>query len=99
MFIDAAYEGDLLAAANVSYRVGREPSTAFGESLGGQWQKVPWKNVYQFCRLPISPSIVPGDPTLRLLPEVSPHPPGEPGDGDYRVQAYNFRTILSDPEW
>ena len=43
--------------------------------------------------------IVPGDPTLRLLPEVSPHPPGEPGDGDYRVQAYNFRTILSDPEW
>ncbi|QXD31192.1 FAD-dependent oxidoreductase [Candidatus Pelagisphaera phototrophica] len=40
MFIDATYEGDLLAAANVSYRVGREPSTAFGESLGGPWRKV-----------------------------------------------------------
>ncbi|MBN13257.1 MAG: xanthan lyase [Opitutaceae bacterium] len=98
MFIDATYEGDLLAAANVSYRVGREPSKAFGESLGGQWQKVSWKNVYQFCRLPISPFIVPGDSTSGLLPEISPHPPGELGDGDYRVQAYNFRMILSDAE-
>jgi uncharacterized Fe-S cluster-containing radical SAM superfamily enzyme len=55
MFIDATYEGDLLAAANVSHRVGREPRSAFGESLAGQWQTVSWKDVYQFCRLPISP--------------------------------------------
>ena len=55
MFIDATYEGDLLAAANVSYRVGREPRSAFNESLAGQWQQVSWKNVYQFCRLPDQP--------------------------------------------
>ena len=45
MFIDATYEGDLLAAANVSHRVGREPRSAFAESLAGQWQTVSWKDV------------------------------------------------------
>ena len=98
MFIDATYEGDLLAAAKVSYRIGREPRAAFGESLAGQWQTVSWKDVYQFCRLPVSPYVVAGDPSSGLLPEISPHPAGAPGDGDYRVQAYNFRMILSDKE-
>jgi len=98
MFIDATYEGDLLAAANVSHRVGREPRGAFGESLAGQWQTVSWKDVYQFCRLPVSPYVVADDPSSGLLPEISPHPAGAPGDGDYRVQAYNFRMILSNKE-
>lgn len=96
VFIDATYEGDLLAAANVSYHVGREPRATYNESLGGQWQEISWKNVYQFCRLPISPYVVPDDPSSGLLPEISPHKPGGPGEGDYRVQAYNFRMILSD---
>jgi hypothetical protein len=95
MFIDASYEGDLLAAAKVSYRVGREPGDAFGESLAGQWQAVSWKDVYQFCRLPISPYVVPDDPSSGLLPEISAHSPGAPGEGDNRVQAYNFRMILT----
>lgn len=95
MFIDATYEGDLLAVSRVSYRVGREPGSAFNESLAGQWQTVSWKDVYQFCRLPISPYVVPGDPKSGLLPEISPHKAGAPGEGDYRVQAYNFRMILS----
>jgi hypothetical protein len=96
MFIDSTYEGDLFAAANVSYHVGREPRSAFNESIAGQWQKVTWPNVYQFCRLPISPYVVADDPSSGLLPEISPHKPGAPGEGDYRVQAYNFRMILSD---
>ena len=50
IFVDATYEGDLLAAARVSYHVGREPASTYGESLGGQWQEVSWPNVYQFCR-------------------------------------------------
>jgi hypothetical protein len=98
MFIDATYEGDLLAAANVSYRVGREPRSAFNESLAGQWQQVSWKNVYQFCRLPISPYVVADDPSSGLLPEISADKPGAPGEGDYRVQAYNFRVQLSNQE-
>ena len=95
VFIDATYEGDLMAAAKVSYRVGREPRGAFNESLAGQWQTVSWKDVYQLCRLPISPYVAADDPKSGLLPEISPDKPGAPGEGDYRVQAYNFRMYLS----
>ena len=96
MFIDATYEGDLLAAANVSYRVGREPVDAYGESLAGQWQQVSWKDVYQFCRLPISPYVEPNNPESGLLPEISSESPGQAGEGDFKVQAYNFRMYLTD---
>jgi hypothetical protein len=95
VFVDATYEGDLFAAAGVSYYVGREPASTYGESLAGQWQKVAWKDVYQFCRLPISPYVVPDDPDSGLLPEISAEPAGKPGEGDFRVQAYNFRMYLS----
>ncbi len=95
MFVDSTYEGDLLAAANVSYRVGREPAAAYDESLGGQWQTVSWKDVYQFCRLPLSPYVIPDDPKSGLLPEIAVETPGKPGEGDFKVQAYNFRVQLS----
>ncbi|WP_164103883.1 FAD-dependent oxidoreductase [Candidatus Laterigemmans baculatus] len=95
VFVDSTYEGDLLAAANVSYRVGREPAAEYAERLGGQWQEVSWKDVYQFCRLPISPFVVPHDPDSGLLPEIAAEPPGNPGDGDFKVQAYNFRLQLT----
>ena len=95
MFIDSTYDGDLFAAANISYYVGREPSNAYGESLAGLWQSVSHKNTYEFCRLPISPYVIPDDPKSGLLPEISPEDPGTPGHGDYRVQAYNFRMYLT----
>ncbi len=95
MFVDATYEGDLMAAANVSYRVGREPRSAFNETLAGQWQQVSWKTVYQFCQLPIRPYLLEHDPASGLLPEISADKSGAPGDGDYRVQAYNFRMHLA----
>jgi len=95
MFVDGTYEGDLLAAANVSYTVGREPRSAYNESLAGQWQQVSWEGIYQFCGLPISPYVKPGDPTSGLLPEISSEPYGKPGDGDHRIQAYNFRMHLT----
>jgi len=96
MFVDTTYEGDLLAAANVSYRVGREPASAYGESLAGQFQNVSWHNVYQFCGLPLNPYVEPDDPESGLLPEISSDPPGAAGDGDFKVQAYNFRIYLTD---
>lgn len=95
VFIDATYEGDLLAAAKVSYHVGREPAGTYNESLAGQFQNVSWSNVYQFCRLTISPYVEPGNPDSGLLPEISSEPAGAVGDGDYRVQAYNFRMHLT----
>jgi hypothetical protein len=98
VFIDSTYEGDLLAAANVSYRVGREPVAAYGESLNGQWQSVSWQTVYQFCGLPVSPYKIPDDPKSGLLPGITTDPYGKPGEGDFRVQAYNFRMRLSNQE-
>ena len=95
IFVDTTYEGDLFAAAGVSYHVGREPSATYGESVGGQWQTLSYQDVYQFCRLPISPYVVPDDPKSGLLPEISSDPAGKPGEGDFRVQAYNFRMYLS----
>ena len=35
VFIDASYEGDLMAQAGVSYRIGREPVGEHGESFAG----------------------------------------------------------------
>tara|TARA_B110000881_G_scaffold219236_1_gene240570 strand:+ start:260 stop:2008 length:1749 start_codon:yes stop_codon:yes gene_type:complete len=94
MFVDTTYEGDLLAAANVSYQVGREPASAYGESLAGQWINGPG-NYYQFCHLPISPYVKPGDPDSGLLPGISAEPRGKSGEGDFKVQAYNFRMHLT----
>jgi len=76
--------------------VGREPAAAYGETSAGQWQKVSREDVYQFCGLPISPCVEPGKPESGLLPEISSEAPGDPGQDDFKVQAYNFRMYLRD---
>lgn len=93
MFIDATYEGDLMAKAGVTYHVGREANALYGETLDG----VQTKNAiyHQFTR-PVDPYQVPGDPASGLLPGVQQCGPGEEGSGDRRVQAYNFRLCLTD---
>ena len=90
VFIDATYEGDLMARAGVTYIVGREPNSQYGETLNGSFPFPP-------AAFPkISPYVVPGDPKSGLLPRVEPVPPGPKGSGDRRVQAYNFRVCLTD---
>lgn len=93
MFIDATYEGDLLAAAGVSYVVGREANPAYGETLNGvQTQQA---KLHQL--LPhVDPYVIPGDPASGLLPGINPRGPGDEGTGDHRVQAYCFRMCLTD---
>lgn len=93
MFIDATYEGDLLAAAGVSFHVGREAESVYGESLNGI--RVAHALKHQFSH-DVDPYVVPGDPASGLLPLISPEPPGTDGDGDSRVQAYNFRMCTTD---
>ena len=93
MFIDATYEGDLLAAAGVSFHVGREAESVYGESLNGI--RVAHALKHQFSH-DVDPYVVPGDPASGLLPLISPEPPGSDGDGDSRVQAYNFRMCTTD---
>jgi hypothetical protein len=90
MFIDATYEGDLLARAGVSWFAGREGNAAYGESLNG----VQFRSGHQF-RVPVDPYVVPGDPSSGLLAGVSPDPPGTTGEGDHRIQAFNFRVCLT----
>lgn len=88
-FIDATYEGDLLAAAGVSYTVGRESRDQYGEPLNGVRPAGRTHNVE------IDPYIVPGDPTSGLLPHVSPEPPGRIGSGDRRIQTYTYRVCIT----
>ena len=93
IFIDATYEGDLMAGAGVSYRVGRESNAEFRETLNGvQTNRA---RSHQFDRF-VDPYRVPGDPESGLLPEIHPGGPGVEGSGDHRVQAYNFRLCLSE---
>ncbi|RUL81771.1 FAD-dependent oxidoreductase [Tautonia sociabilis] len=92
-FIDATYEGDLMAAAGVSYTVGRESNATYGETLNGVQTARAVSHQFDF---PVDPYVVPGDPSSGLLPRIHPGPPGEDGQGDHRVQAYCFRMCLTD---
>ncbi|NGF55116.1 FAD-dependent oxidoreductase [Parapedobacter sp. SGR-10] len=93
MFIDATYEGDLLAAAGVSYHVGREANSVYGERWNGVQTGV--LHHQHWFRHDISPYVVPGDRNSGLLYGVSVDDPGVYGTGDHRVQAYCFRMCLS----
>ena len=94
MFIDATYEGDLMAKAGVSYTVGREPNAQYGETLNGVQAQL-FYPYHQFVK-PVDPYVKPGDPSKGLLPGVHGEDPGNEGDGDHRVQAYCFRLCLTD---
>jgi hypothetical protein len=96
IFIDATYEGDLMAKAGVSYTVGRESNSQYNETLNG----VQAKNArsHQF-KGNVDPYIIPGDKSSGLVPRIHGGSPGEDGAGDKRIQAYCFRMCLTnDPE-
>ena len=97
MFLDATYESDLMAAAGVSYHVGRESSATYGEAWNGIQTGILHHRHHFGVLLPtlISPYRTPGDPSSGVLPGVSAEPPGEKGAGDKRVQAYCYRMCLS----
>jgi hypothetical protein len=93
MFVDATYEGDLMAKAGVSYTVGREANSQYGETLNGVQTKNATK--HQFVK-GVDPYVKKGDKSSGLLPLVHAGPPGEEGSADKRVQAYNFRMCVTD---
>lgn len=96
MFIDATYEGDLMAAAGVDYHVGRESNATYGETLNGvQTGVLHHRHHFGVLKTQISPYVVPGDPSSGVLPRISTAPPGNFGEGDKKVQAYNFRMCLT----
>ncbi|MDT8760945.1 FAD-dependent oxidoreductase [Sphingomonas psychrotolerans] len=93
VFIDATYEGDLMAGAGVRFTVGREANATYGETLNG----VQLKNTtnHQFT-LDIDPYRVRGDPQSGLLPRVSAEHPAPDGTADGKIQAYTYRMCLTD---
>lgn len=93
MFIDASYEGDLMAKAGVSYHVGREANATYKETLNGV--QVARATKHQFIKSP-DPYTKPGDPKSGLLPGIQSGDPGIDGEGDKRVQTYNFRPCTTD---
>ncbi len=97
IFIDATYEGDLMAAAGVNYHVGREPNSVFNEEWNGIQVGV-LHHGHHFGKRNISPYTIPGDSSSGVLPRISTSNPGKKGDGDHQVQAYCYRMCLTKSE-
>lgn len=93
IFIDATYEGDLMAMAGVSYHVGREANATYDETLNGV-QKVRTHN-HIFPGF-VDPYIEPGNAQSGILQGVHNNDPGDEFSGDHRVQAYCYRMCLTD---
>lgn len=93
IFIDATYEGDLMATAGVSYHVGRESTDTYNEQWNGVQTGVFHHSHY--FKSDISPYKIPGDSSSGVLPRISTEPPGEYGSGDDKIQAYCFRTCMT----
>jgi hypothetical protein len=90
-WIDATYEGDLLAAAGVSFVVGREGNARYGETRNGIRTDTTYS---QFDRR-VDPYVVPGEPASGLVPGVSDGALGEQGAPDDSIQGFRFRTVLT----
>jgi hypothetical protein len=93
IFVDATYEGDLMAAAGVKYTVGREAGNVYNEKWNGV-QKGVFHHGHYF-KDKIDPYKIPGDPSSGLLPRISQEFPGENGTGDNKIQAYCYRLCLT----
>lgn len=94
IFIDATYEGDLMAAAKVSYHIGREANSIYGETWNGVQTGV-FQHGHHF-KTDIDPFRVVGDKNSGLLAGISTEIPGANGTGDNKLQAYCFRLCMTD---
>jgi hypothetical protein len=94
VFIDATYEGDLMAAAGVGYTIGREANDTYQETWNGVQTGV-LHHGHHFGDMNISPYLDPEDPASGVLPRISTMDPGEKGQRDQKIQAYCFRTCLT----
>ncbi|QTN30865.1 FAD-dependent oxidoreductase [Akkermansiaceae bacterium] len=105
MFIDATYVGDLMAAAGITYTVGREPESQYGEDMAGVRRGDTKPRLHYTQRdkdhfvKDVDPHIKPGDSGSGLLPHVFKIDGLANGQGDKKIQAYNYRVCLtSDPK-
>lgn len=92
IFVEASYEGDLLASAGISWTRGREASSIYNESLAG----IRDETLYRQIDVDVDPYAKPGDPSSGLLYGISDEPFGKAGDGDLHLQAYSYRLPVTD---
>src|SRR5690625_2062297 len=95
IFIDATYEGDLLAKAGASYHVGREANSLYDETLNGVQTVITRNHIFPGF---VDPFIEAGNPRSGILPGLHGGDPGVNGEGDHRIQAYCFSMCLTDVE-
>lgn len=89
MFIDATYEGDLLALAGATMTWGREAQSVYKESYAGR--REPYSAMDYF---PVSPYL--NNNTGELYPFLVTDAYAAPfGSGDDKVQGYNFRLCVT----
>jgi hypothetical protein len=97
VYVDASYEGDLMAERGVPYAVGREPRELYGERWAGR-QPATRPGKHNFAVL-VSPFAEDGS-LLPFIREPELDEDGWPaerlGEGDGGVQAYGFRLCLTD---
>ena len=93
VFIDASYEGDLMASAGIHYMVGREANSVYNEKWNGVQKGVHHHGHY--FKDNIDPYKIPGDSASVLLPRIYFGDPGENGSGDTKIQAYCYRLCLT----
>jgi hypothetical protein len=87
VFIDATYEGDLMAAAGVSWTIGREGRAEYGESLAGKRYPKAKMNIDGF------------DSDGKMLPLITTTDAGPEPEGDRNLMVYSFRLCLTvDPD-
>ena len=94
VFMDCSYEGDLLAKAGISFFVGRESNATYKEIYNGIQFGAPHHKFEKW----IDPYVIEGDPESGVLPGITEDDPtklGYQGQGDRRIQAYNFRICLT----
>ena len=92
MFIDASYEGDLMARAKASYIIGREARAKYNEPLAGI---SPEPATGLDRKLRIDPYVKPGDPASGLIPLVQAGAIGNAGDASPAIQDYNYRLCMT----
>lgn len=90
-FIDCTYEGDLMAKSGVSYTLGREDNSVYGETLNGVQMSIH----HQFPD-GVDPYKIEGDPNSGYCWGISDNKLNATGTGDKLIQAYNFRLCLTD---
>jgi hypothetical protein len=102
MFVDATYEGDLMARAGVKYTVGREGRDEYGESLAGFLPAPLRPRTVEYMAAPGTaythgtPCLLPArDAAGKLYWGVTDKPWPAPGTGDKLVQSYNFRVVIT----